>query len=206
MVKRKPVMPPLLPNIADPTLILGSDSPEGDTSGEEEEDAKRPSVKAKPAAPAADTKDNKAPAPKAVEPKTETVAVPPQPEAAATPAVVKEQLDKGAPASEATPEAEVAVILSGHRFYPARIRLKEGQAIKLVFTTLNKKAAALVMEQLQVQRWIAKEDGSTNMESETEITRELSHLRITEISLRPKKGTYSFHDALSGAVGEIVVE
>lgn len=214
MVKRKPVMPPLLPtmpplvpSIADPSLILGSDETEGaDKAPAETGTSIGDGAKAKPVS--TPNVEIKPPPPKVPEGKTETVTAPPAsgPATPSTAGVVKEQLDKGAPASEATPEGEVAVILSGHRFYPARVRLKEGQAIKLIFTTLNKKPAALVMEQLQVQRWIAKEDGSTNMESEIEITRELSPLRITEISLRPKKGAYSFHDALSGAVGEIVVE
>lgn len=105
---------------------------------------------------------------------------------------------------------DIAVILSNNQFFPSKIRLKEGMQTRLIFTTLNKKPAALVIERLQIQRWIAKE-GEPQPKSELErsrleINRELVSTKVTEIVLDPKAGTYSFHDAITGASGEINVE
>jgi len=122
----------------------------------------------------------------------------------------REQVEKfaGALLPELPIEPEVAVILSAKRFFPARIRLKEGQSTRLLFTSLNPRPAALVIEQLQVQRWIASEKGQSAGLGRVpaEILREIGNNRMTEILLQPQRGTYTFHDALSGAVGEIVVE
>ena len=38
-----------------------------------------------------------------------------------------------------------------------------------------------------------------------EMEREINASRVTEVLLDPKVGTYSFHDAISGAHGEIIV-
>ena len=105
---------------------------------------------------------------------------------------------------------DIAVILSNNQFYPSRIRLREGIQTRLIFTTVNRKPAALVIEKLQVQRWVANEGhvpGKTEEErSRFEANRELNSTRVTEVNFDPKKGIYSFHDALSGASGEITVE
>ena len=110
------------------------------------------------------------------------------------------------PNGELPLEGEVAIILNNNRFYPARFKLKEGQPIHLYFTSLNPKPAALIIEELQIQRWIAKESPQRPTNSPLEISRELDTNRMVEITLQPKRGTYQFHDALSGAMGEIFVE
>ncbi len=104
------------------------------------------------------------------------------------------------PAQPVVGTSDVAVLLSNNQFFPSRIRLKEGSQTRLIFATLNKKPAALIIEKLQVQRWIAKG------EDKQEITREISSSKVTEIVLSPVRGSYSFYDAMSGASGEIVVE
>lgn len=105
---------------------------------------------------------------------------------------------------------DIAIILAHNQFFPSKIRMKEGIQTRLIFTTVNKKPAALVIERLQIQRWIAKEKErtpSSELErSRWEVNREISSTKITEITLDPKKGTYAFHDAISGAAGEIEVE
>lgn len=120
-----------------------------------------------------------------------------------------------APVAAATAEptafpagSEIAVILSKDRFFPSQIRLRAGVPTALVFTTVNKKPAALVIEQLSVQRWVAAEASPSidRATAPTEITRELNADRVTTISFEPVKGKYGFHDALSGARGEIIVE
>lgn len=112
--------------------------------------------------------------------------------------------------NEAPPASEVSVILSQQNFFPATIRLAPDKQAKLYFTTTNKKPAALIIERLNIQRWIAK-DGAPVPQNDVErapweITRELGFDRVTEVTIVPKKGSYSFYDALSGARGEIVVE
>lgn len=105
---------------------------------------------------------------------------------------------------------DVAIILSNNQFFPSKIRLKEGTQTRLIFTTTNKKPAALIMEKLQIQRWIAKEKepvpASELERAKWEVNRELSASKVTEVVLDPKPGTYTFHDAISGASGEIEVE
>lgn len=227
---KKENAPALLPGIADPSMLLDGAEPEEvpPVAPKIEAPAKAVKVEPKkiPVTPVA-----KAPAvvaPVLVAPVVSAPVVPapavsspqvdlaesgipgkPLPIAAeaATP-VIKEKLDKlgNSPLPEVPQDAEVAVILMNARFYPSRLRLKEGQPTKLIFTSLNPKPAALIVEQLQVQRWIAGEGGIAITEAQPEITRELTPNRITEVLLEPKRGTYSFHDALSGAVGEIVVE
>lgn len=132
----------------------------------------------------------------------------PLPAPTAVAPVMRERLELlgNSPTAEPPVDAEIAIILHNSRFYPSRIKLKEGQPTRLFFTSLNQKPAALIVEELRVQRWIAKETGSAPQAPAGEISRELSQNRITEISLQPKRGTYMFHDALSGAVGEILVE
>ncbi|MEZ4750826.1 MAG: hypothetical protein R3B54_09450 [Bdellovibrionota bacterium] len=112
--------------------------------------------------------------------------------------------------NEAPPASEVSVILSQQNFFPATIRLAPDKQAKLYFTTTNKKPAALIIERLNIQRWIAK-DGAPVPQNDVErapweITREVGFDRVTEVTIIPKKGSYSFYDALSGARGEIVVE
>lgn len=104
--------------------------------------------------------------------------------------------------------SEIAIILSKDRFFPNQIRLRAGVPTALVFTTVNKKPAALVIEPLSVQRWVAAEASPSidRATAPTEITRELNADRVTTISFEPVKGKYGFHDALSGARGEIIVE
>lgn len=103
---------------------------------------------------------------------------------------------------------EIAIILSRDRFYPSQIRIRAGVPTTLIFTTVNKKPAALVIEPLAVQRWIASEspDPVERATKPAEITREINGDRATTVSFEPTKGKYGFHDALSGARGEIIVE
>lgn len=118
-----------------------------------------------------------------------------------------ERLGPGAFAPAPARGAEVAVVLTQDHFLPARIHLKEGQPTRLVFTTVNKKPAALVIESLQVQEWVGREPASqVSGNSLDEINREISSSRVTEVVLEPRRGRYVFHDAISGARGEIWVE
>lgn len=95
--------------------------------------------------------------------------------------------------------SEISVILAKERFYPTQIRLRSGAPTTLVFSTVNKKPAALVIEQAIQGRSVA-------MESPSEITREINSENVTVISLSPAKGKFNFHDALGSARGEIIVE
>lgn len=206
--KTKGVVPALLPNIADPSTVrVGEDDPlQLKTTAVEEaahEEAPAPVAPKKAKAVKAEVVGTE-PAPEKAVPVTkvpeEVVAVP----------AVHEQVEKlaGGALPELPIEPEVAIILSAQRFFPARIRLKEGQSTRLLFTSLNARPAALVIEQLQVQRWIASEKGSNAGlgRMPAEILREIGNNRMTEVTLQPQRGNYTFHDALSGAVGEIVVE
>ena len=98
------------------------------------------------------------------------------------------------------------MVLSQDRFVPSKVRLREGQPTRLIFTTVNRKPAALVIESLHVQQWLAREPAEADSTSDTEVTRELSSNRVTEVMLDPRRGRYIFHDAISGATGEISVE
>jgi hypothetical protein len=51
-------------------------------------------------------------------------------------------------------EPEISIILSDNRFYPSKIHLHDGQKVRLIFTTLNPKPAALMVETLNIQKWI----------------------------------------------------
>lgn len=106
--------------------------------------------------------------------------------------------------------SDFSIILSNNEFYPSKIVLKPGSTIRLLFTTTNKKSAALVMEKLNIQRWISSQfDGEKTKEldrTKFEVNRELSANRVTEITFQAKPGTYSFHDVITGASGEISVE
>lgn len=106
--------------------------------------------------------------------------------------------------------SDVSIILANNEFFPSKVILKANSDIRLLFTTTNKKPAALVIEKLKVQRWVAStEEGKETHEldrSTYEVNRELTASRVTEIEFEPKPGTYSFHDVMSGASGEIIVE
>ena len=75
---------------------------------------------------------------------------------------------------------------------------------------MNRKPAALIIERLQIQKWVAKDDHPVEMSelerARWEMNRELATSRITEIMLNPANGYYTFHDALTGAHGDILVE
>jgi len=106
--------------------------------------------------------------------------------------------------------SDFSIILSNNEFYPSKIVLKPGSTIRLLFTTTNKKSAALVIEKLNIQRWInsqfAGEKTKELDRTKFEVNRELSANRVTEITFQAKPGTYSFHDVITGASGEISVE
>lgn len=105
--------------------------------------------------------------------------------------------------------AEAAVILSRNQFYPSRITVPNGTRVRIWFTTVETRPAALVVEGLKMQRWIASDSNSNfagGAPGYFELQRELTRERVTEITLQPNTGTYPFFDALSGARGEIVVE
>jgi hypothetical protein len=133
----------------------------------------------------------------------------PAPTTPATP-TVSEAEAKATPRAEppALAGTEVAIILEQNRFFPARIRLRENQLTTLMFTNVNKRPAALVFERMNVEKWVAATSGpgETRPQNALEIDRELSTERITEIPIELASGSYSFHDALSGARGEIIVE
>ncbi len=106
--------------------------------------------------------------------------------------------------------SDFSIILSNNEFYPSKIVLKSGASVRLLFTTTNKKSAALVIEKLNIQRWVSSQiDGDTKKEldrTKFEVNRELSANRVTEIEFQLKSGVYSFHDVITGASGEISVE
>lgn len=136
-------------------------------------------------------------------PNSETTSVPANP--SATP-IIDGSILPAAP--------EVSIILSGKQFVPSFVRLKSGHRSKLFVTSIGKKPSAIVIERLSVQRWVAQHDAifsgaNTRESSKTEgeaINREINSTKITEIVLDAKPGTYSFHDPLSGARGEIIIE
>jgi len=148
------------------------------------------------------------PKPKVVEKPKPVVPKPVPPQALGS---GKQTLKFGRIPGEAPAVPEISVILANKQFFPARIRIREGTQTKLYFTTTNERPAAIVVERNQIQRWVAKEGGQPNAPSELErakfeATREVSKQRVTEIMLDPKRGTYSFHDVISGAKGQITVE
>jgi len=101
--------------------------------------------------------------------------------------------------------SEIAVVLYQDRFFPSRLVLRAGAPTTLVFATVNRKPAALVIEPISVQRWIAS-GGRSDAGASLEINREVNIERVTVVSFEPVRGRYRFHDALGGARGEIVVE
>ena len=105
---------------------------------------------------------------------------------------------------------EIAIIFSKGRFRPDRFRIPANKKVRLLFATTQKRPAALIIEKLKVQRWIAKEEQEKKkhpiFRHSGEITREISAQKVTEILVNPETGTYKFHDALSGAMGEFIVE
>lgn len=123
--------------------------------------------------------------------------------AASTPSVPVVVVPRAAPAGP-----DVAVILSGNQFFPAKIRLRESERSRLLFTNLNRKPGALIIEKMNVQRWIANEDKGeqARRSARMEIEREIGRTKVTEVALKPPRGVYTFHDAVSGASGEITVE
>ena len=85
----------------------------------------------------------------------------------------------------------------------------------LIFATVNKKPAALVIEPANPPRAIASVpaapsvSGSVSVDrvnAPSEITREIVNERVTAVSFDPVPGRYFFHDALTKAKGEIIVE
>ncbi len=105
---------------------------------------------------------------------------------------------------------DVAIILAHNQFYPSTIRVRSGAPTRLLFTTVNRKPGALILERMDVQRWIPGEPEAKPMteaeRARTEVDREVTAQKITEVLIEPKPGNYSFYDALSGATGEIIVE
>jgi hypothetical protein len=147
---------------------------------------------------------------------TPTPVPPPKPPAPpARPAPVAAATVNRSPALKGIPgqlpiSPEVSIILVEKEFFPSKIRLKEGVQTRLFFTTTNEKPAAVVVEQLQIQRWVAKEGEqkppSEEERAKWEAAKEVSKNRVTEVVIEPRRGTYSFHDVLSGAKGQIIVE
>lgn len=125
---------------------------------------------------------------------------------------LKPTMRLGRVAGDLPSSPEIAVILSGNQFFPSRIRLKDGVQTRLYFTTVNDKPAALIIDRLQIQRWIAKEGAQPKAaptdenKSRWETTREVTKSKVTEILLDARRGTYSFFDALTGAKGQLIVE
>lgn len=105
---------------------------------------------------------------------------------------------------------EVSIILSNQMFFPARVQLRAGYQTRIYFTTTQKEPAALIIERMNIQRWIAKEGAAVKVNDTDgapwEVTRQLDRDRMTEVIITPRKGTYAFFDALSGARGELIVE
>jgi hypothetical protein len=103
--------------------------------------------------------------------------------------------------------SEVAITLSRDRFYPAEVHVRAGAATTLVFSSVNRKPGALVIE-------VAERGSFASMtplpvgqpQYPIEITRELGNDRVTPISFEVPKGQYHFHDALGAARGVIIVE
>ncbi len=114
------------------------------------------------------------------------------------------------PLSPATPAGpEMVVLLAKDQFFPKRIRVREGQEVRLLFTTVNKRPGALVIDTLQVQRWIPSSEEIQRLlgaDAPSLGRRDLDPRKISEVTLKPLAGTYSFHDAVTGAEGEIIVE
>ncbi len=107
------------------------------------------------------------------------------------------------------PGSEIAIVLSQDRFYPAEIRVRSGMASTLVFSSVNRRPAALVIEPVQSLRQPDSQSpvsAATSAEVPAEITRELGNDRVTAISFDLAKGKYNFHDALGAARGTIIVE
>ncbi len=206
------VVPVLLPGIADPSQIRVGEEDALHLKPQEAEGNIEVTEKAEPPPKKIKAQAKKERSAKPAEELAEVAKEPtPDPLSRPTPLapVPREKIEKfgNSPLAEIPLEPEIAIILSAQRFFPARVRIKEGQATRLLFTSLNSRPAALVIEQLQVQRWIAN-DQPTNGPNRVpaEILREIGNNRMTEVLLQPQRGTYTFHDALSGAVGEIVVE
>lgn len=154
-------------------------------------------------------------------PQVSPVLIPPQPQLAGVPApaapapvmpaTAVPTISRQVPETTVMPPLpgvpDVAIILAGKQFFPSRVRLKDGVATRLIFSTVNRKPAALVIERLQIQRWIAKEaEAGDTKNRKWEVTREVSSAKTIDITLDPKAGVYSFYDAISGASGEIEVE
>jgi len=106
-------------------------------------------------------------------------------------------------------EQEFSVILHNKRFRPSNLKVRRKVNTRIVFTTTAPNPAAILIEQLGMQRWVAKDVGripSSEVErSRFEATGELNHNKVTEIQFMPTEGYYTFIDAVSGAQGEIQV-
>lgn len=136
------------------------------------------------------------------------VAVPePVPAPAPAPATVSEPAlppTPSKPNSELTVVSgvnDISIIFSNKEFYPSQIRMKKTSKTRLIFTTTEKKPAALVFEKQKITRWLASESASLGPEY-----RELNPSKISEIRFDAEPGVYRFYDAISGASGEIEVE
>jgi hypothetical protein len=174
----------------------------------------------KPAKPAAAEVENSAPSAQAAPPDLAAVPADTVTQVEEAPSVMEalfrqpasnsESAEAGTEAKPTLPAAaEAAVILSRNQFYPSRINVPQGTRVRIWFTTVEPRPAALVVEGLKMQRWIASENNSVtsgNSPGYFELQREVTRERVTEITLQPSAGTYPFFDALSGARGEIVVE
>ena len=74
---------------------------------------------------------------------------------------------------------EVAIVLTDGKFRPARVRLRAGETTRLLFTTLGHKPAALIIERLRVQKWLARPEEAArrspaSVSAPWEVNRELS--------------------------------
>jgi hypothetical protein len=96
---------------------------------------------------------------------------------------------------------DISIIFSNKEFFPSQIKMKKTAKTRLIFTTTEKKPAALVFEKQKIYRWLAAD--SEKIPSEY---RELNPSRISEIYFDAEPGMYRFYDAMSGAQGEIQVD
>lgn len=56
--------------------------------------------------------------------------------------------------------SDFSIILSNNEFYPSKVILKSGTNVRLLFTTTNRKSSALVIERLNIQRWVSSQSDS----------------------------------------------
>ncbi len=136
-----------------------------------------------------------------IEPKPETTIQPLQAE-------VPKPNSEDPPTTESKEESEVAIIFYRNRFFPSRLRVREGKAIRFMVANLNAKPAAFFIESLHIQRWIA---GHTGRDIASEIPKEILESKnpkpgYVEINTTLAKGEYLYHDPVSGAYGILEVD